>query len=100
MVSRVKFIHNISIEDLSIIIKLLQFFVTLQFSKVLNSIIEALSSGIPVITSKGGCFNEAGGPFSEYINPKDKDELRSKIDMILMNQLKKEENVLLTGLNI
>ena len=38
-------------------------------------IIEALVSAVPVITSKGSCFREAGGPGSEYIDPADPAEL-------------------------
>ena len=32
-------------------------------------ILEALFSKTPVISSKGGCFSEAGGSNSKYINP-------------------------------
>jgi glycosyltransferase involved in cell wall biosynthesis len=32
-------------------------------------IVEAMWSGCPVITSEGGCFTEAGGPDSLYVNP-------------------------------
>ena len=32
-------------------------------------ILEALFSKVPVITSKDGCFSEAGGPHTSYINP-------------------------------
>jgi len=32
-------------------------------------IIEALASGTPVITSEGGCFSEAAGPGSLYVDP-------------------------------
>lgn len=34
-------------------------------------IVEALSSGTPVVTSRGGCFAEAGGPGSRYVSPND-----------------------------
>ena len=46
-------------------------------------VLEALASKIPVITSKGGCFPEAGGPASCYINPKNTDELADAIKNIL-----------------
>jgi len=32
-------------------------------------VLEAMVSGTPVITSKGGCFEEAGGPGSLYVDP-------------------------------
>ncbi len=46
-------------------------------------IIEALVSRLPVITSIGGCFPEAGGPSTIYINPEDPDELAEAIKRIL-----------------
>lgn len=53
-------------------------------------IIEALYSGIPVITSKGGCFPEAGGKGALYIDPKNIDEIGEAINSILgNNNLKK-----------
>jgi len=45
-------------------------------------ILEALYSKIPVITSKGGCFSEAGGPDSIYINPISKKEILEAIKKI------------------
>lgn len=45
-------------------------------------IIEALYSGIPVITTKGGCFSEAGGPSSIYIDPVDIKALRNAIETL------------------
>ncbi|MBP2648933.1 MAG: mannosyltransferase [Gemmatimonadetes bacterium] len=34
-------------------------------------IVEALSAGVPVITSAGGCFPEAGGPSTRYVTSTD-----------------------------
>lgn len=48
-------------------------------------IIEALNSKIPVITTRGGCFSEAGGMSSAYINPMDTDEMADAIKNILQN---------------
>ena len=48
-------------------------------------IIESLISGTPVITSKDGCFSEAGGPDSLYINPLDYEELAHSIDNLLID---------------
>ena len=42
-------------------------------------IIESLYSKIPVITSRGSCFAEAGGPSSIYIDPKNEIELANAI---------------------
>ena len=48
-------------------------------------IIEALNSGIPVITTQGGCFPEAGGPDSIYVDTTNFEELGKTIDELLEN---------------
>ncbi|MAO46608.1 MAG: hypothetical protein CL823_05595 [Crocinitomicaceae bacterium] len=42
-------------------------------------IIEALFTKTPVITTRGGCFSESGGPSSIYIDPQNHEELRDAI---------------------
>ena len=56
-------------------------------------ILEALNSKIPVITSKGGCFSEAGGPDSIYINPHSKIEILEAIKKIEKNPNLKEKMI-------
>jgi len=46
-------------------------------------ILEALASGTPVVTSRGGCFEEAGGPAAAYVDPRDADAVRSMLGAIL-----------------
>ena len=46
-------------------------------------ILEALFSKIPVITSMDGCFIEAGGAFSKYINPLSVEQMKRAIIEIL-----------------
>jgi glycosyltransferase involved in cell wall biosynthesis len=46
-------------------------------------IVEALFSGTPVVTTRGGCFGEAGGPGSAYVDPHDADALRGTIARLL-----------------
>ena len=48
-------------------------------------IIEALYSKIPVITTMGGCFEEAGGTSTKYIDTKNTDEIVSAIKEIENN---------------
>lgn len=45
-------------------------------------IIEAMYSKTPVIVTNDGCFPEAAGPNSIYINPNDTDEIRAKLNWI------------------
>lgn len=56
-------------------------------------ILEALNSKIPVITSRGGCFSEAGGPDSIYINPLSKKEILEAIKKIEKNPNLKEKMI-------
>jgi len=58
-------------------------------------ILEALCSETPVITSAGGCFEEAGGAFSRYINPLNAEEIGASLlkvltDTNLQETMKKE----------
>jgi glycosyltransferase involved in cell wall biosynthesis len=46
-------------------------------------ILEALNSGVPVITSRDGCFPEAGGPGSVYVDMQKPEELAAAIKQIL-----------------
>lgn len=49
-------------------------------------ILEALNSGTPVISSREGCFSEAGGPYSLYVSPNDSEELGEAIHRILTDK--------------
>jgi glycosyltransferase involved in cell wall biosynthesis len=46
-------------------------------------IVEALFSGTPVVTTRGGCFAEAGGPGSAYVDPHDPGALRATLARLL-----------------
>lgn len=46
-------------------------------------ILEALNSGVPVITTQGGCFSEPGGKHSCYIDPDNIDAIAEAIDKVL-----------------
>ncbi len=50
-------------------------------------IIEALYSRVPVITSIGSCFGEAGGPDSKYIDPENPISLKNAIQEILNDDI-------------
>lgn len=53
-------------------------------------IVEALVSGTPVVTTRGGCFAEAGGPGSVYVDPSDPEELRAALAAILSDPARRE----------
>ena len=56
-------------------------------------IIEALFCKIPVITSKNGCFSEAGGPSSIYIEPTNTEQMREAILSILNDEEKRKTQI-------
>jgi glycosyltransferase involved in cell wall biosynthesis len=46
-------------------------------------LVEALVSGVPVITSHDGCFREAAGPGSLYVDPHSPGDIARAISMVL-----------------
>ena len=54
-------------------------------------IVEALASHTPVITSRGGCFPEAGGPGAVYIDPKQPIAMANAMRTLLHHSKKREE---------
>jgi glycosyltransferase involved in cell wall biosynthesis len=75
-VKNVQFLENVPVGDLSVIYQMASVFVYPSFYEGFGiPILEALSSGTPVITSRGGCFNETGGSESLYVDPYDIEEL-------------------------
>jgi glycosyltransferase involved in cell wall biosynthesis len=58
-------------------------------------IVEALNSGVPVITSSGSCFKEAGGEAAMYVSP-DKDQVMNlavAIQQLSGNSAHREEMI-------
>jgi glycosyltransferase involved in cell wall biosynthesis len=81
---RVRLLSGVSTEDLAAMYRLatLALYPSL-FEGFGIPIVEALFSGTPVVTTKGGCFGEAGGPGSAYVDPHDPDALREVIRRLL-----------------
>jgi glycosyltransferase involved in cell wall biosynthesis len=46
-------------------------------------LVEAIESGVPVITSTGSCFREAAGPSAKYVDPHDEQSLSENLKMVL-----------------
>lgn len=84
---RVLFLESVSNQELPVIYQLASIFI---FPSLFEGfgipIIEALTSKTPVITSKGGCFPEAAGPNSLYIEPSDEKDLAEKINHLLASE--------------
>ncbi len=56
-------------------------------------VLEALWSGIPVITSKSSCLPEAGGPGAFYVDPSSPKEIAEKINTILFDSRTVQEQI-------
>ena len=56
-------------------------------------IIEAISSGLPVVACTGSCLEEAGGPDSLYVAPDDPEALAAAVRQVLMGAPGREERI-------
>jgi len=80
---RVIFLKKLSMQEMAIIYQLAEIMIYPSIFEGFGiPILESLFSKTPVITSKGGCFCEAGGPDSKYINPLSVAEIKEAIIMI------------------
>ena len=81
------FLNEIPVEDLPGIYQMASMFI---YPSVFEGfgipILEALVSGIPVITSKNGCFHEVGGNSTLYIDPSDTEELGTELKRLLSDR--------------
>lgn len=56
-------------------------------------IVEAIHSGIPVVTSTGSCFQEAGGASAWYVDPNSAEQLADTLNSILGHTLETQRRV-------
>lgn len=90
--NRVLFLDRVSFEDLPALYQLSEIFI---YPSVFEGfgipILEALFSGVPVISSQGSCFTEAGGPDSIYVEHNDYEGLGRAILNLLGDHQKREK---------
>lgn len=78
------FLHNVTMDDLPCFYQQAKVFVYPSFYEGFGlPILEALVSMTPVITSKGGCFAEAGGKESIYVDPSNSAEIAEAVKTLL-----------------
>ena len=81
---RVIFLDTVATSELPAVYKHARIFIFPSFFEGFGiPILEALMSKVPVITTAGGCFPEAGGPDSIYIDPTNEKELAEQITFLL-----------------
>jgi glycosyltransferase involved in cell wall biosynthesis len=84
LASRVHFLGNVPYHFVPGLCRQAQIMVyPSQFEGFGMPIVEGLFSKIPVITTKGGCFPEAGGDAAVYVNPDDPQDIASWIAKIM-----------------
>jgi len=89
--NKVIFLENLELKELAAIYRMASIFLYPSIFEGFGiPIIEALYSKTPVITSKGGCFAEAGGENSIYIDAHNTMELRIELENLLFDSEKRE----------
>ncbi|MEE3037895.1 MAG: glycosyltransferase family 1 protein [Bacteroidota bacterium] len=80
MQKQIIFLSHLSLDEMAAVYRQAHLMIYPSFFEGFGiPILEALFSEIPVITTMGGCFSEAGGPNSSYINPSDIEQLKHEI---------------------
>jgi glycosyltransferase involved in cell wall biosynthesis len=83
-VKDILFLHDVLTEELPAFYQMAKIFIYPSLFEGFGiPILEALTSKTPVITSKDGCFPEAGGKSSIYVDPANADELAIAIKTVL-----------------
>jgi glycosyltransferase involved in cell wall biosynthesis len=97
--SQIIFLQNVETVDLPAMYQMALIFIYPSIFEGFGiPILEALCSNTPVITSSGGCFEEAGGTYSRYINPLNAQEIGTTLLKVLtdtdLQETMKEEGLL------
>jgi len=88
--NRVRFLENISNEELRIFYSMAKLFVYPSIYEGFGiPIVEAIANNLPVIATKGSCLEEAGGPYSYYIDPYSVEEMKEAINILYNNEDKR-----------
>jgi len=84
VLDKIIFLHDASFQDFPAIYQLAKVFVYPSLFEGFGiPLVEAIESGIPVITSTGSCFRESAGPGALYIDPSREDALAAQLTKVL-----------------
>jgi len=87
LTERVIFLHGVTFAELPAIYQLASIFIyPSRYEGFGLPVLEAISSGTPVIAATGSCLEEAGGPDSLYVDPDDENDLAQKINRIFADE--------------
>lgn len=85
--SLVLFLDKVAFHDLPAIYQQAHLFIYPSFFEGFGiPLIEAIMSGVPVITSTGSCFQEAAGPGGIYVDPASAEDLAREIRSLLVDE--------------
>lgn len=80
-------LQGLSVEELAAIYKNARVFIYPSIFEGFGiPVIEALFSGVPVVTNRSGCFPEAGGLFSSYVDVSNPKEIADAVNTILNSE--------------
>lgn len=86
-IEHVKFIHYIPNNDLPAVYQMAHAFI---YPSVYEGfgipILEALNSGVPIVTSQGGCLEETAGPGGLLVDPTDTEMMAEEIRRVIEDQ--------------
>lgn len=92
--NKVMFIHDAKFIDLPAIYQMSALFVYPSLFEGFGiPIVEAIESGIPVITTSGSCFAEAGGTNTWYVEPTDYEQLGKTIREVFLHKEETQKRV-------
>lgn len=87
LVKNIIFLKEVPLKDLPAIYQSASLFI---YPSVFEGfgipILEAMQSGVPVITSKGGCFEEVGGEAANYVDPNNVEDIINALNTLLIDQ--------------
>jgi glycosyltransferase involved in cell wall biosynthesis len=100
-IKNVNFIHYIPNSDLPAVYQMAHAFIYPSAYEGFGiPVIEALSSGIPVLTSRGGCLEETAGPGGIFVDPEDSEEMIDSIKRIIEDQVFRDKLILEGGKHV
>ncbi len=93
-VSNIQFYHYINNSDLPAIYQQAEVFIyPSRYEGFGIPVLEALNSGIPVITTRGGCLEETAGKGGLFIDPDNTDQLAEAIRRLLVDRALRQKLV-------